>query len=165
MAIVSGGGVGLVKVGPLALSGTSLDVLDLTAAKRLTVTVDNAIATGANWIPGLQIGDAAGVKTAGYLGACSDLNATTVVYGANFQTGWVAGSGGGPANAKFILTLVDEVNFIWDCWCAHSYVSGSFYFGEGGGRKVLTAELDRVRIMTSGGASFTQGTATVLVER
>lgn len=133
-------------------SGTSIDYTNIPSwVKRITMTFEGVSTSGTS-VPIIQLGDAGGVETTGYLGASTTTNAATLST-ANYTTGF--GIGGGHAasvvlHGAVILTLQDASN----TWVA----SGALGRSDGtsavftGGSKATSATLDRVRLTTVGGA-------------
>lgn len=129
--------------------GTSIDFTGIPAGvKWIDIEVRGLSSTGADGYM-VQIGDSGGIETTGYLGAYGNTGNQ-----ANLTTGFgFANSGGGAADVyhgTIRLTRQDAATF---AWTAASLVSrsnsGFVYWGAGG--KALSAELDRIRITTTGG--------------
>jgi hypothetical protein len=145
-------------------SGTSIDFTGIPSwVKRITV-IFNGVSTNGTSIPMLQIGDAGGIETTGYLGAssiCSGGGTTSN----NFTTGFGAGGilAANLLHGSFALSLVDSAN----TWAISGVVGGSSsaFTVLTGGTKTLSATLDRIRITTVNGTdTFDAGTINILYE-
>jgi len=159
-AIVSGTAVA-------STSNTSIDFTSIPSwVKRITVMFDG-VSTSSTSFEIIQIGDAGGIETTGYAGACalvSNGSATVVTQlssGFMFQNG---GSGSYLISGSIVLTLL---NASTNTWTASGSVApaGSLNVHTVGGSKSLSATLDRVRITTVNGTdTFDAGTINILYE-
>jgi hypothetical protein len=145
-------------------SGTAIDFTGIPSwVKRITVMF-NGVSTNGTSIPMLQIGDAGGIETTGYLGAssiCSGGGTTSN----NFTTGFGAGGilAANLLHGSFALSLVDSAN----TWAISGVVGGSSsaFTVLTGGTKTLSATLDRIRIATVNGTdTFDAGTINIMFE-
>ena len=146
-------------------SGTSIDFTSIPAGvRKITIQFEGVSTSGtSNMI--VQLGDAGGVETSGYLGAASFMNAAVTT--SNFTTGFgVTQTTVATAvwHGHVTLTLKDAANFTWVC----SVVAGRSdvtAMNVGAGSKSLSAELDRVRITTVGGTdTFDAGSINIIYE-
>ena len=112
---------------------------------------------------GVRIGDSGGIETTGYTshvyGPLSSDDSTTTY--AKFSDD--DGSGHPAMTGHVILTLIDSANFDW-------VISSSFTFDNGStagaytgtAHKALSAELDRVQIISGNGVNWTAGSVNIL---
>jgi len=146
-------------------SGTSIDFTGIPSwVKKITLSLNGVSTTGtSNYL--LQLGDAGGVETSGYLGATS--NIANGVATLNFTTGLAVTSS---VNASYvihgivIITLVDVSPIKWEMSYtgSNSFAAVSY---SGSSSKSLSAALDRIRITTVAGAdTFDAGTINILYE-
>lgn len=134
------------------LSGSSVDFTSIpSGVRQITVTFEGLSTNGTN-LPGVQIGDSGGVETSGYAGACTLLaNTATANSAALAGTSFALSPAWGATaviHGRMTLTLKDAANFTWVAsWVVGETTSGQTMLGAGS--KSLTAELDRVRIVTA----------------
>lgn len=149
-----------------ASSGTPTEV-DFTGipswAKRITIMFDGISTNGTSQLM-VQIGDAGGFETTGYLGSSS--TTTTVALSTAHTTGFGVNSGAA-ANifqGALVLTLMDASTFLWVAHGSWGFnnVAGSGY---GGGAKNLSATLTQVRFTTVNGTdTFDAGNVNIMYE-
>lgn len=148
------------------LSGTATDITGIrSGARRITVNFVLASTNGTSAIA-LQLGDSGGIETTGYVSGCASIDGTnatsaiTVTAAFALVTASVAAA---QYSGTVVLTRVDAAT---NAWVAHSSLSadnGLGYFQNG--RKLLSAELDRLRITTLTGVNtFDGGSVTITVE-
>jgi hypothetical protein len=188
-ASVAGGGVGVIEVvstaavtmraagalGALAFTlnaevsaaSTSTDFTSITAAaSRITVLLDGVSHNGASGNIIIQLGDAEGIETSGYLARAGDASGTTA---------YTAGFGlRGPANSTvdastltgaITLTKMDSTNNTWICSGNVNQETANANLVSISGSKSLSNVLTQIRLTTAGGTdSFDGGTVTILVE-
>ena len=144
-------------------SGTSIDFTSIpSGTKRITISY-SGVSTSGTSKPIVQLGDAGGVETSGYLGA-GFRNGATV---ANLTDGFGVHSDWSSSvifHGITILTLLDSSTFTWSSGSVMGR-SDATHVGTGGGSKSLSAELDRVRFTTQGGSeTFDAGKINILYE-
>lgn len=162
----SGGTLSATSSGPTLLtplattSGTTKDWTIPAGAKRITMMWD-AVSSSAGGDFGLQIGDAGGIETTGYLGSYASLaQGDATVLGSQFSTTFRLASGGSGATIWMggcVLTRLNSSHL----WVFQGITSDSNRTFVGGGTKTLSAELTTVRLM---GVTFDAGTANVMWE-
>lgn len=147
-------------------SGTSIDFTSIPAGvRRITMKLNGVSTDGTDdWL--VQIGDSGGVEATGYLGCGSTIGAA--VTATNSTAGLIIDL---PASAANVchgvvrLELIDAATFAWGLY----YVLGLSNNNAtllGASTKSLSAELDRVRITTTGGTNaFDAGTINISYER
>lgn len=126
-----------------ATSGTAIDFSSLPAAiKRITVTFDAVSSSGSSgWL--VQIGDSGGLETTGYTSMSSNrVNDLTSTSGFVMRIR----SSAELKSGHMILTRITG-----NTWVASHVTTGVDISCYGGGRKDLTADLDRLRITTVNG--------------
>ena len=146
-------------------SGTSIDFTSIPSwAKRITVMFSGVSTNGTSNIQ-IQLGDAGGVETAGYLGSGSVIGGSSVS-SANFTGGF--GLVGAVAtydySGNLSICLQDATT---NTWTANGVFGSStvtaIWFTSG--KKPLSATLDRVRITTVNGTdTFDAGSINILWE-
>lgn len=143
-------------------SGTAVDITGLAGAKRITINFMGVNLSGTSAL-GIQLGDAGGFETSGYLGAAS--TSTTGVSTAN-STGqfMIQRASGTLINGQAILVLSDESDNTW----SYTFVGGDSGAARAlysGGIKALSGELTQIRIKSLNGTdTFTAGKVSVIVE-
>lgn len=146
-------------------SGTSIDFTGIPAGtKRITIMLAGVSTNGTDAYL-IQLGDAGGFETTGYLGGCGT-NTGAGVSSANFTAGFGINSASAAAvhHGTIVLTLQDASGFTWvaDYTTARSDTST---INNGAGSKSLSAELTQVRLTTSGGTNtFDAGAASIMYE-
>jgi hypothetical protein len=130
---------------------TSVDFTGIpTWAKRIVVILTSGSTNGTS-VPILQLGDAGGVETTGYLGTASTVSATAST--TQFTTGFAVNASNAATaiyDAIWILSNISSGSNTWMC----NMVSGredSAATSLGGGAKTLSADLDRIRVTTVNG--------------
>lgn len=147
-------------------SGTSIDFTSIPAGVRRITLMFSGVSTSGTSDLQIQIGDAGGIETSGYLGA-GHTNAAAVT---NYTSAFGLHAAGGLAAASIlhgqaILTLMDSATNLWAFTSAHAYSNTNTTIG-GMGSKALSAVLDRVRVTTVGGTdTFDAGNINILYER
>lgn len=147
-------------------SGTSIDFTGIPSGTR-RITINFFGVSTNNTSDGLiQLGDAGGIETTGYLGTGTTLAATTMAtsqYTAGF--GIRALSAPVTLQGTVILTLLEAAAFTWAC--AGVLADGASAAGFTlAGSKSTSQELDRIRLTTAGGtAAFDAGKLNIAYER
>jgi len=144
------------------LSGSSVDFTGIpSTARRVTVMV-NELSTNGTSVPLIQLGDAGGIETSGYVGTIA-LTGTSSMAGANFSAGVslsTSFSGAAFLVGSVTFNLMDAATNRW-------VISGALGRSDGGqlhslgGTKALSATLTQVRITTNSANTFDSGTASV----
>jgi len=130
--------------------------------KRICIAI-NGMSTNGVSPPVLQLGDAGGYETTGYVGSSGTNQASNSVF--STMNGFaLSGSWNGISYSNGLITLTriigNEWNFAFTA-TGEEYGPGPVYF-YGNGSKALSAELDRVRLNTvSGVDAFDAGQAIV----
>lgn len=129
-------------------SGTAIDFTSIPAGtKKITIMLVGVSTDGTEELL-VQLGDSGGAETSGYSSAVFN-NTSSVTSTAGFIIVHT-----GVANNVFdgsvILTLENSANFTWTCISAMGSTSAANTSQSQGGTKSLSAELDRVRITTTG---------------
>lgn len=131
-------------------SGTSIDFTGIPAGVRRITIMLVGVSTNGTSNPLIQLGDAGGVETSGYLGSGSTM--TSVVSSSNFTTGFgiLAASAAAVMHGTVELSLQDAANFTWVATGIIGASNGAATLTTAGS-KSLSAELTRVRVTTVGG--------------
>lgn len=144
------GGSGLTVSATVATtSGTAVTIGSIPAGtKQITVTLAGVSTSGTSNLL-LQIGDAGGLETTGYL-STGATNGTTY---ADSTIGFILSGTVAAAethNGSIILTLQDAATFMWVSQGAMNRSAG--YLDTNGGKKALSAELTQISLTTVGGS-------------
>ena len=146
-------------------SGTSIDFTSIpSGVRRITISFVGVSTNGTTGYY-LQLGDSGGIETSGYLSATSTLS--NVVATSNFTAGFEVVSSASAAtviHGAVTLTLENSASFTWVCAgiLAHSNTGQLEVVA---GSKSTSAELDRVRITSVGGAdTFDAGEINIAYE-
>ena len=145
-------------------SGTSIDFTGIPSwVKRITVMF-NGVSTNGTSLKQIQLGDAGGFETTGYLGASVQLTDSASVNAATITTGFGIRS---PNAADLINGAVVITNLTSNTWVAQGALTDSSR-GAGylvGGAKALSDVLTQVRITTVNGTdTFDAGSINILYE-
>jgi hypothetical protein len=146
-------------------TGTFIDFTSIPSwAKRITVMFSGVSTNGTSKVL-IQLGDSGGIETSGYLGSVvfADLN----VAATNFTSGFIVDDSTNSAAVRHGVIIISQVNaatFLWTCF-GNIGRSDAATVCVLGGSKSLSANLDRVRITTVGGAdTFDAGSVNILYE-
>jgi hypothetical protein len=128
--------------------------------KRITINFNGVSLSGTDHIL-IQIGDAGGVETTGYVASACNQAGTVV----NSTSGFIVsvGSAAGIVSGTITLTLLSAAGFLWAAsgnvkitTSATSYMAGE---------KSLTAELTQIIMVVSGVDTFDAGAVSISYER
>jgi hypothetical protein len=146
-------------------SGTAIDFTSIpTWVKRITVMFDQVSTNGTSFVQ-VQLGDSGGVETTGYLSTSGYVLPAGSSSG-GFSSGFGLFAGGAGYLRDGIMTIANISGNKWVSSHSMSTVDGVTSIPLfGGGRKELSAALDRVRITTVNGTdTFNAGTVNILYE-
>lgn len=147
-------------------SGTSIDFTGIPSwVKRITVMFSGVSTNGSSDVI-VQVGDSGGIENTGYLGAGSNLAASTVAT-SNYTTGfgfgaWTASAS--IAHGAMVWNLLDAATNTWAGFgsVARSNAAG---MATGSSAKSLTGTLTQIRITTLNGTdTFDAGTINIMYE-
>lgn len=156
-----------IKLGTLtSASGASVDFTGIPSwTRRVTINFFGISTNGTNPLL-VQMGDAGGVETSGYLGASSALPNAAAIAAANSTAGFILQSvaAANVIHGKLVLDLLDPATNTWAA-------SGVFALSNAAtsivvaGTKATSAGLDRVRITTTTGVdTFDAGSLNIAFE-
>lgn len=146
-------------------SGTYIDFTSIPSwVKRITVMLADISTSGISALL-VQIGDAGGVESTGYVSGVTNSAPNSTNSTAGFVVS-VSQNAGGSYSGKVILELEDATNFTWS---STGFIArtdtGSVVSSLSVGTKSTSAALDRVRITTTGGTdTFDGGSINILYE-
>lgn len=146
----------------VTLSGSNVDFTGIpSTARRITLMLNGASTNGTN-VPLIQLGDAGGIETSGYLGGSA-----AVSTGATSTAAHTAGAGLSSTGAATIvyrgavtIELMDAATNLWS-------ITGTLGRSEGGSvnilgyTKSLSATLTQLRLTTNSADTFDAGTAAI----
>lgn len=143
-------------------SGTAVNFTGIpSGVKQITISLDAVSTNGTSGIQ-VQIGDAGGLETTGYISTGSNSDATAIAASGSTAGFFIRnGSATVTSNGSIILTLHDPT---FNTWCAQGLLSGSsgstqYYVS---GKKVLSATLDRISLVTVNGTdTFDAGSVNI----
>lgn len=162
-AVVGSGGSTLGT--PVAsTSGTAIDFTSIPAGTKRIVISFSGVSTNGTSPLTVQIGDSGGIETGSYNGGVCQFGGATANYaGGGFELS-TANDAGATWRGHVTLTLENSSS---NTWIATSVMTrgDSAVVSVGGGGKVLSATLDRVRVTTVGGANtFDNGEINIIYE-
>jgi hypothetical protein len=166
-AVVNGANSAIVSGTAVAsTSGTSIDFTGIPSwVKRVTVMFNGVSQSGTS-LGIIQLGDAGGVETSGYLGFASFVS--TVASTNSFTSGFGYMTVGVAAEAfsgMLILALEDVSSNTWVMSGTVARSAGGNGVSLASGSKSLSGTLDRVRITTVNGTdTFDAGSINILYE-
>jgi hypothetical protein len=143
------------------LTGTSVDFTDIPSwVKRITITI-GGMSTNGTARPMLRLGDSGGIETSGYSGLLAASSGATVDNTTGFYVA-EAVAAATTLTGRIVLDLHNTAN----AWIATiNVVSSGGTLHTGGGAKVLTDTLDRIRFTTANGTdTFDAGTVNIHYE-
>jgi hypothetical protein len=148
-------------------SGTSIDYTSIpSGVRRITVMFVGLSTNGTDSLL-IQLGDSGGVETTGYVSSSATVNDANSTSSVSSTAGFVlqVGNASKTFHGSVTISLEDATDFTW-------VASGCVPLGNQasvvltGGTKSLSAELDRVRITTTGGTNtFDAGVVNIQFER
>ncbi len=147
-------------------SGTNVDFTGIpSTAKRITVMF-SGVSTNSTSIPQIQLGDAGGVETTGYLAMVTNIQTTAnTTRGVTATSGFIylhAGSATSVVNGSITFSYIGSN--IWTV-SGNLYDSGGSQLNTVSGAKTLSDTLTQVRITTVNGTdTFDAGTINILWE-
>lgn len=150
-------------------SGLSIDFTSIPSwVKRITVMFDQ-VSTNGSSIVQVQLGDSGGVETTGYLSAggyISTAAGVTSTSSGGYNSGFAIFAGTASQNRDGIMTIANISGNKWVASHSMSVIDGSTAIPLfGGGRKELSATLDRIRITTVNGTdTFDSGSVNIIYE-
>lgn len=162
---LAGTGLGVNLSATTTMSLTAVDITGIPSnARRVTIILDGVSTNGTSDVL-VQLGDAGGVETSGYLTVHAAIN-TSTASGATRTTGWSfdTTAAGNTLSGALTLHLADAATFTW---VGHGVAANTdaVSVSQCAGRKSLSAVLDRIRITTVGGTdAFDAGSVTVAWE-
>lgn len=146
-------------------SGTSIDFTSIPSkVKRITIMF-NAVSTNGtdNWL--IQIGDAGGIENADYVGGGGNFTSAAQA-AASSTAGFLINNSSASSGltGSIVLDLEDAAQFTWACrGVLNDNSAPAMLFVAG--IKSLSAELDRVRLTTTGGTdAFDAGAINISYE-
>lgn len=146
-------------------SGTAFDFTGIpSGVSRVTVFFNGMSTNGTDPIL-VQIGDSGGIEAVNYAGSGSFMTGA-IVDSASNTAGFLINTGSAATVLQGALVLIRNANpsvaWVAEGVLGRSDAGGNFYTG---GLKVLSGELDRVRITTTGGTnSFDAGSLNIAYE-
>ena len=139
-------------------SGTSVDFTSIpSTVKRITVMFD-AVSNngGAEYL--IQIGDAGGIETTGYVSQSSDRGSDD-----SSTVGFIISRGNTSSSVNYGTIIIN--NFSGNIWSSSGIFSRGSVVASSTGSKTLSATLDRIRITTAGGVNtFDAGSVNIMYE-
>lgn len=144
-------------------SGTSFDFTSIPSwVKKITITLSAVSLSGTDNIL-IQIGDSGGIETTSYVSGSNTTNgSTSAVQTVSSTSGFVIQIGNASHEATGTMTLVNVTGNSWVS--SHAGYRSTSLATHGGGRKTLSATLDRVRLTRDGTDTFDAGTVNILYE-
>lgn len=133
-------------------SGTSIDFTGIPAGTRRITIMFKAVSTNGVSNLALQLGDSGGVEATGYVVVAVALqNATGVATSGGTTSHTLSGPvvAAETTSGVIVLSLEDAADFTWAINSVLRHGSDRVFVSAG--HKSLSAELDRVRVTTSGG--------------
>lgn len=148
-------------------SGTSIDYTGIPSWVRRITLMFNGVSTNGTASILVQIGDAGGIETTGYLGTGTALGAPSTVSPANFTTGFgfPSSSASNIMHGTLVLSLLDPANGIWVATGILGLSSSANQLMTGGSKPLSPGPLDRVRFTTGNGTdTFDAGSVNIYYE-
>jgi len=136
-----------------ATSGTSITFTGIPAGTKLIVISFVGVSFDAGYAFIVQLGDAGGIETTGYLGSGSRMTSASSPTIANYTTGFgfAPNDGAELLHGQMVLALEDSSDFTWTARGGFSNSAAAEMFLTNGS-KALSQQLDRVRITSTNGA-------------
>lgn len=148
-------------------SGTSHDFTVPAGTRRVKLNFAGISLSGTSSVL-IQLGDAGGIETTGYLGGGTNLVNTSSVGAGNYSSGFIifgTGVAGNTFHGSVTLELLDPSAFTWVAAGTYGR-SEALAGGTMGGSKSLSAELTTVRLTSVNGTdTFDAGSVNIAYER
>lgn len=142
----------ITSVGAVSASGSTVTYGSIPSwVKRITVTIDGVSVSSAS-DPIIQIGDAGGLETTGYVSAIGSNSLTT---------GFVLLNTGAADAIRGVFVLVNSTG---NTWVASYNITAGSTGSAGAGTKTLSDTLTQVALTIDGSGTFDAGTINVLYE-
>ena len=144
-------------------SGTTKDFTGLTGATMVLVTIRDMAIASSSGVPIIQLGDAGGFETTGYLGGITEVLAGShsvdqptagLPYMAQIGTASVL-------HSQILLSLIDNSTNSWGASCSYGSSGSNISAGAGGSSKSLSGALTQIRITTTSAVTFSTGTVNI----
>lgn len=148
-------------------SGTEVNFNSIPAGVRRIVIHFNGLSLSGTDNLLIQIGDAGGPETTGYLSTSSRLTDSSAVVTTRDTTGFfinLPNAGAGVVQGQMVLELMDAATFTWTETHTLGRSDASTVI-TGGGSKSLSAELDRLHIIPTGANTFDAGAINISYTR
>jgi hypothetical protein len=143
-------------------SGTDVTFSSIPAGTKVIYIMYMGVKSSTNADVYVQIGDAGGIETSGYLGDNSNLSSATAATSGATTTTWDINKHAAAdiINGNMILLLADASN-VWTQSHVLAAGTGKTYWGAG--QKTLSAELTQVKVGMASGA-FTEGSVNIMYQ-
>jgi len=140
------------------VSQSNIDYTSLPSGlKRITVAF-NEVACGGNIL--IQLGTSSGFETTGYVSTSTQLDNAGASSAISSTTG-ICSQGGNP-NLSGVYVICSLGSNIWSASMVAK--ADTIRTAQSGGAKTLGGTLDRIRITTTNGTTYTSGTVNILYE-
>jgi len=143
-------------------SGTSFTFGSIPSGTKLIYVLCGGISLATTDHLLIQLGDAGGIETSGYLSSSITSQANNDDLLVSSTAGFVCYSGGtgNIIGGQYVLTLMDANTFYWTAGFSGKTSSGGI--SDGGGTKALSAELTQIKILATGSAAFDAGNVNIM---
>ena len=161
-AVVSPAGGVFVAGATGSLSSTGVNVTDLggvTAPTRITIAFSAASLSGTDNLL-IQIGDAGGIETSGYVSGATATASSSGTY-VSSTSGFIVNIGVAARAFSGIMTIVHVGSNVWVASVAGNDTVAAI---TGGGTKTLSGALTQIQITRTGSDTFDAGTYAVFSE-
>jgi len=145
-------------------SGTSITFGSIPAGTTMIVVMTEGVSFGTENQLLLQIGDAGGIETSGYVSTGLKTTDGAISGGGSSTAGFRSASvgTGDLFTIQFTLALKDSSNFTWIS--SHQGKSTTANCDHGGGDKSLSAELTQLKLSGHAGATFDAGSVNIMYQ-
>ena len=145
-------------------SGASVTIGSIASGtKRITLVFEAVSQSGSSEIK-LQIGDAGGLETSGYIGASKvEGGATLGTQTAGYSLVESGATGANSWHGSLVLILKDSTNNTWSCTGILAEPAGTELMQHSAGSKSLSAELTQIAIVLNG-TTWDAGVINVITE-
>lgn len=151
-------------------SGTAITFTGIPAGTRRITMMLLGVSTNGTSILQIQLGDAGGIETSGYLGGAASFQTSAAVSATGVTSGFQLSSGGfmsasGVIQGRIVFTLEDASDFTWVS-SGVLWNSGDSQMYVNAGSKALSAELTQISLTTLNGTdAFDAGAINIQYER
>ena len=147
-------------------SGTTVDFTAIPAGTKRITVMFNGVSVGVNDDLIIQLGDAGGFETTGYVAGVTRLRSAAAVLTRNSTAGFMVSINlaADLVYGSIVLTLQESSTFTWTSFGTLNMSGATPDVWSSSGVKALSAELTQVRLTSAAAATFDAGNVSISYE-